>query len=468
MLRQVPCWQRTSGNPPNSFTHMCYSDIPVLFMNRPYLWGNGPIIGDGNPDQPWFEYPPLTTAFVWLSRVLARAFGGLLGTGFSNGQSDGQLIVDSANIFWSVNTLMLAMCFALLLWAHLQMGRDSASVYTDGIRLRAWDALYIAASPVIMLSGLVNWDMFAVALTSLGLLMWAKSRPWAAGAVIGLAAATKFYPLAIVGVLLILCVRAGAMKAWGRFMAGVFLAWLVVNLPLMVTNHDAWAYFWAFNESRGPDLGSLWYVLTLMGAQIANVSVLEMVALVFSSGVIIALTLSAPRRPRVGQVALLVMVAFLAFNKVYSPQYVLWLLPVVVLARPVLFDLLVFTISESLYFFAVWGFLGTIMPLGSGTDRLYWLATFLRIGVQLWLAGRVIRDMWAPWQDPVRAPFIDDPIGGVLKHAPDTGWLLRRGTGDVPPAPARRAGLMEESPEPGKITVVLTPNRLAMARRRAV
>ena len=35
----------------------------------------------------------------------------------------------------------------------------------------------------------------------------------------------------------------------------------------------------------------------------------------------------APRRPRFGAMAFLVIAAFLLTNKVYSPQYVLWLLP---------------------------------------------------------------------------------------------------------------------------------------------
>src|SRR6202034_2720969 len=46
------------------------------------------------------------------------------------------------------------------------------------------------------------------------------------------------------------------------------------------------------------------------------------------------IALTAPRRPRVAQLALLVVAAFLMTNKVWSPQFSLWLVPLAVLALP--------------------------------------------------------------------------------------------------------------------------------------
>jgi len=452
MARQARCWQTVVGEVPNSYAHMCYSDIPILYQSRYSMWSGGPLFGDGaTVATPQLEYPPLTGGFIWVSRWLADHFGAVVAPSATAAQK-----LASANIFWAVNAALLAVCFGFLVWSHLQMGRDSASPHSDGIATRAWDAVYIAAAPTVMLAGLINWDLFAVALTSIGLLLWSRSHPLAAGALIGLAAAAKFYPLALIAVLLLLCLRAGRMKAWGIFMAGLLVTWLATNLPMMLTNMVGWKYFWTFNAGRGPDLGSIWYVLTLMGIPVPNVSLVEMVCLVLSGGFIIGLTLSAPKRPRIGQVALLVMVAFLAFNKVYSPQYVLWLLPIVVLARPVMFDLLVFTISEALYFFSIWGFLDGVLGIGSGPDRLYWLAVGLRVGVQIWLAARVVRDMWQPWLDPVRGPFVDDPIGGVLNHSPDARWLLQRAPTDDVDAGSSPMG-RAAGPAPGTIVVLSTP-----------
>ena len=58
-------------------------------------------------------------------------------------------------------------------------------------------------------------------------------------------------------------------------------------------------------------------------------SILGMVLLVAGTA---WLTLAAPVRPRVAQVAFLLVAGFLLVNKVWSPQYSLWLLPLAVLA----------------------------------------------------------------------------------------------------------------------------------------
>jgi len=436
MVRQLPCLQTSIEKVPNVYMRLCYSDIPVLYQNRTAMWSGGALFAPG-ADQTPLEYPALTGGFIWLARWISGLLGAFIGP-----DADSAQILAAANVFWAVNAVMLAVCFAVVVWAHLQMGRHSGSPHTGGVRVRAWDALLIAGAPAVMMAGLVNWDLFAVALTSLGLLLWSRKRPFAAGVLIGLAVATKFYPLALLPVILVLCVRAGRLKAFGQFVGGAVLAWVVANLPVIVTpamllhfagwhpfwasvtsNFNGWSFFWTYNAGRGVEYGALWYVLTLMGFHILNVSVAEAVCLVLAGLFIAGLVLTAPRRPRLGQVAFLVLVAFLVFNKVYSPQYVLWLLPMVVLARPALTDVSVFAASEGLYFLAIWGHLAGKLTDGTGHEWLYPLAILLRVGVQIWLATRVVNDMWHPWQDPVRGPFVDDPIGGVLDHQPDIAWL---------------------------------------------
>ena len=72
---------------------------------------------------------------------------------------------------------------------------------------------------------------------------------------------------------------------------------------------------------------------------------------------IAVLALAAPRRPRLPQLCFLVLAAFLITNKVWSPQYVIWLVPLAVLARPRLWPYLLWQLAEVAYFFAIWGYL---------------------------------------------------------------------------------------------------------------
>jgi hypothetical protein len=427
MAKQVPCIQTDPAEPPNAFARLCYTDVSVLYVNREPWWSGGNVfLTDGQP----LEYPPLIAGFITLARWIAVRLGAKVGPDVEWSDK-----LDASNIFFGVTAALLFICFLGVVAIHVELGRKVAASHTQGVRVRAWDAIFVAASPVVIFTGLINWDLFAVALTSLTLLLWARRHPLAAGVVLGLAVSAKFYALAVIPVLFLLCLRAAKLRAFWQFMTTAVLCWAALNVPLMLTNFDAWSYFWTFNADRGADLGSIWYMLQLAGVDYESartVSVLMVAGITVGGLFIISQVLDAPRRPRVAQVLLLVMVVFLVFNKVYSPQYVLWLFPIAVLARPKLFDLSVLTVSELLYTASVWGFLDGVLGIGTGADRLYWAAIVLRCGTQLWFASRVLSDIDSPWDDPVRVPFVDDPLGGVLDHEPDAAWIRPHGRSMLP------------------------------------
>lgn len=399
--RQVPCRPIDDGFP-DPFLRLCYSDIPVLYLGR------GISTGAGFYTEVALEYPVLIGYFMAGARGITRWLGGQVSPQASYSEQ-----VAASQIFFQVTAVGLFVCFLVTVLAHLRMAGP----------VRARDALLIAASPIVLATGLINWDLLAVMLTSLALWAWSRRLPVVSGGLLGLAFAAKFYPILVLLAITLLCLRAGRYRAAGQAWAAALVAWLAVNVPIMVAAWDGWSEFWTRNAERGADLGSIWYVLKLVGVSVPALSAVSFL-LMAAAGIGIAwLVMRAPRRPRVAQVALLLLVVFLVFNKVYSPQYALWLLPLVVLARPRPADLAVWTAAELIYFVSIWGFLQGLLGPGSNPQWLYWLAVMLRCYVQLWFAMRVIDDMMRPWQDPVRLPMVDDPIGGVLNHAPDAGWL---------------------------------------------
>ena len=281
-------------------------------------------------------------------------------------------------------------------------------------RRRPWDAMAFAAAPTLVLAGLVNWDLVAVACVAGAFWAWARGRPLVGGIFVGLGVAAKLYPLFLLGALLVVAIRRRRSTdvAWATL--GAAGSWLLVNLPAMLSDLDAWKGFWEFNSARGADLGSLWLVWTHRGHEVTphTINLVSWgVFLLVCVGVLV-LGLVAKHPPRIAQLALLVLVGFLVVNKVYSPQYVLWLLPVAVLARPRWRDLLIWQAGEVFYFVMVWFYLGgyTASATSGAQDSAYSVAILVRVAAELYLAAVVVRDILRPWHDPARTHLDDDPM----------------------------------------------------------
>ena len=113
----------------------------------------------------------------------------------------------------------------------------------------------------------------------------------------------------------------------------------------------------ALAESRGAGFSSIWFVLSPAGSRRAREPAQldrRWAVRGWRASAIAVLALAAERRPRLPQLVFLVVAAFLLTNKVYSPQYVLWLMPLAVLARPRWRDLLIWQAGEVVHFVGIW------------------------------------------------------------------------------------------------------------------
>lgn len=399
-LRTIPCANVNWAEPDRSEL-LCYSDIPILYVTRglagfPYL--SWPV--DGQP----LEYPVLTGLFTWIASLPAA---------------------DNVSFYW-VNVALLFCCFLVAL---------AATATT--VPFRVWDGLLMAAAPSVALAGLINWDWLVVALTALGIWAWARARPVVAGVLLGLAIAAKFYPLLLFGPLLVLAFRRQRMTAATQTLASAVVTWLLVNVPFAVLNFEGWSFFFRFSAERGQDFGSPWLALSIYGFPVPRAALdqVGVALLVLFCAAIAALIWYAPRPPRLASVLFLVVAAFIITNKVYSPQFVLWLLPLAVLARPRWRDILIWQACEVVYFVAIWWYLVGFNEGAQGLDeRTYALAILVHVAGVLYLVVLVVRDVLRPEFDPVRRdrPFsvdsfggFDDPGGGVLDQAPDRRTALR-------------------------------------------
>jgi uncharacterized membrane protein len=343
--------------------------------------------------------------------------------------------------FYYVSVLLLAICLIVGVLATAAAARREG----DGAGWKT--ALYVALSPGLILAAFINWDLFAMALTACGLAAWAASRPWLAGALLGLGVATKFYPLLVFAALFLLCLRAGQLREFGKALGAGAIAWLAVNLPVALGATAGWARFYAFSRSRGADWGSVWYLfehynVPLLGdSSLSALNDISSGAFGLACVLIALLALSAPRRPRLGQLCFLLVASFLILNKVWSPQYVIWLVPFAVLARPRFWAYAIWQVSEVAYFLGIWGYFVYLYraPADPGYAGIstgwYFVILAARLLAVALLASTVVADILQPERDRVRASGLnDDPAGGVLDGAGDRLVIVWRPS--RPPAEA--------------------------------
>ncbi|NGO08816.1 DUF2029 domain-containing protein [Streptomyces sp. HC44] len=400
MVQKLPCYDGAwFFGASSQYTHACYSDIPHLYQGRGFADGLVPYFDKLNGDMEYLEYPVLTGVFMEVASWLTPGSGSIQG---------------QEKIYWMVNAGMLMVCAAVI-----------AVCATRTHRRRPWDGLLVALAPAVALTATINWDLLAVALTAAAMLMWSRSRPLAFGVLLGLATAAKLYPVLLLGPLLVLCWRAGRWREFGTGLFGAAGAWLVVNLPVMLLAPEGWSKFYTFSQERGVDFGSFWLILSQrMQSPLSTdtVNTLATVLMLLSCVGVAGLALTAPRRPRFAQLAFLIVAAFILTNKVYSPQYVLWLVPLAALARPKWRDFLIWQACEVAYFLGIWMYLAYTTSgdahKGLPTDG-YQLVIVIHLLGTLYLCAVVVRDILMPERDVVRRAGDDDPSGGVLDGAED-------------------------------------------------
>jgi len=385
---------------PGQFYSTCYSDFPELFRNRGLGEGTFPFFSQGS----LFEYPVLmglvAGATAWL----------VPGTGVSDARILG---------YFDVNATLIAAVWIVTVLATARMSRR-----------RPWDAAMVALAPGIVLAGTINWDMWAVGLLALGMLCFSRGRLVMAGLLIGLGTATKLYPVLIFGAFLLLALRTGKIRPLILTAVSALVAWLAVNVPVAAMNPSGWAYFYQFTEDRPAGYSSPWFAYNLVAARLRwpvlepeTINTLALNLFVLACVAIAAVALTAARRPRLAQLAFLIVAAFILTNKVYSPQFVIWLIPLLALARPRWRDFLVWQGIEGLHWAAIWMYLGQVTSGGSSQHNIdmpyYVLAVAAHMLATAYLMLRVVWDIYDPTYDPIRRHGLDDPQGGPFEGAPD-------------------------------------------------
>jgi hypothetical protein len=207
----------------------------------------------------------------------------------------------------------------------------------------------IAVAPLLVGPIFLNaYDLWPAFLLSLALMLLVLNRPLLAFGVLGAAVAAKVYPVALLPVAL-LYVGARLRRSAFLSFAGV---WILVHLPFAILGPGGLRYSYSLQARRGLELNSIGGAFLLAAHKVGighprlrneppgslNVvgGAADTIAVVSSALVLCAIVAAAVvfarsrRDPQALVVAAAASVAgFVAFDKVFSAQYVDWLVPLV-------------------------------------------------------------------------------------------------------------------------------------------
>ncbi len=395
---------------PDQFFHACYSDLPLVYEASGLAQGAVPYVDPAAGS--YLAQPVLTGLVMW-------AVGQVTPSGE---------LLPRDRWYFDLSTLLIA---------GLVVGLVLLTVASAG-RRRPWDAALVALSPLLALSALVSLDLLGVTLAAGGLLAWGRRRPVLAGVLLGLAVTARTYPVVLVLVLAALAARTGRWREWAVTAAAaavtvlaVLAPWLAVNAAGVKAAYSGWA-----NSTAG--YGSLWVLPQTLPAEprprwvaqlgimphtlpASVVTALAVIGLVVAAVAGLLLTLATDRRPRVAQVAFVVLAVVVLTGKSWPVQASLWLLPLAALARPRWRDHLVWVAAEATYFVGVWLYIGGQTNVDRGLPGAWYsLLLVVRAAGLLWLVWCVVSDARRPEQDVVRAATgDDDPLGGPFVDTPD-------------------------------------------------
>ena len=358
--------------------HECYSDLPALFDARSLINHVWPYSSATNS----VEYPPLTGVVMWATALITP-----------HGSN-------SDKYYFLINIALLAALFVL------------TALVVSKINPTKWYLLPIL--PAVIASLYINWDMWAVLTAVLSIYWFDRKRySWSCVA-LAISIATKFFPIVLLIPIALIFLKERELKSGLRYLAQTILLWALINAPFAITTPTGWWRFFKLNTSRPADLGSIWQAMNIFNINPPDINFYWLALFILASLAVAGHLIRAKSVPSLAQVAFIFVALFTALNKVYSPQYVLWLAPLGVIALVNNRDRSAFWIwqgAEAIYHFAIWEYLGGYAGANFALPpKWYAGAIVLRVGASLFFAWRILLSTRS--EPPQEAEFLLSQAGG--------------------------------------------------------
>ena len=345
---------------PDNYVHACYTDIPALFSERGLNTNTFPYASQTNS----IEYPPVIGIGNWLISFFIPTD-------------------NSYKIFFDINAVIIVLLFLITAFVVRKIKPEYPYLFP--------------AAPAVIASLFINWDIWAVITALLAIYYFDQKKYEQSAIALGVSIATKFFPVVLLLPIAIIFYRRRQIKQLAKYLFTCLLFWSAINLPIALLYFDGWWRFFKLNLERGEDFGSIWYAFSLLDFSIPNTNLIYIILSVILFVLFTKFLLQLKKTPTLAQVALFALVIFTTFSKVYSPQYILWLTPLAVIALQNSRQLITFWFwqtTEIIYHLAIWQYLalyaGAEFGLPAGG---YAFATLLRVvGVGIF-TYQLLRDL---------------------------------------------------------------------------
>ena len=341
--------ENTGWATPDQYIHACYSDLPALYGSRGLDKNAWPFTSDENS----VEYPVITAMVMY-----ATSFG-----------------ANSPVSYFNINIFFLVLLFIVIVLLVR--------------RIRPEFAYLVPIAPAMIASLFINWDLWAIATMMLAIYWFDRKQYLHSALIMGLSISTKFLPVFLLIPIAFILWRDAKVKELVKYLAVLAATWIAINLPFALTTPTGWWRFYKLNLERGADWGSFWLALQQLGFSLTNLNYLSILLLLIALTTVALLLFELKYTPTLASGAFIVLASVMLASKVYSPQYVLWLTPLAVIALTNKKDLHAFWIwqaTEMIYHVAIWQHIASVTGAKLGLAATpYAVLTLVRIGGTIYL-----------------------------------------------------------------------------------
>ena len=248
-------------------------------------------------------------------------------------------------------------------------------------------AVWWAATPLLIVLATQNWDLWGILPFVAAFAAYERQRWTWAGVWLAVGTAVKLFPIIAWPFMVYALWKRGERRAARRLTVAAAGVWLAANLPTVLAAPAGWLWFWRFNAFR-PLNGDLWTTIHVAGLLTTPEWNAVTLVLVLAVAGVALWGMFRGLGPR--EATAFVLVAFFSLNKVWSPQYMLWIFAMACVAEWPPWTLAILSVSGLMDWVNVYLMLLSLRLERAGKDLLTSWPAVYPWGVRLRYASMAV------------------------------------------------------------------------------